>query len=347
MHIFDYSFLRKMRVDPDILNRAASIENQCGRFQAGFGNAESLSSALREHAILMSVRDSNAIEGIGTTSERMAGLISGSIRPKGHDENEIVGYGNALRYIHENHSNIKITKESILVIYGILMERSERNEIGFKKRDNVIVDRAPDGTVSNIYPTVPAEETEYCVEQLVGAFWEARDDFEINSLLLIPCFVMDFLRIHPFSDGNGRMSRLLTTLLLYQEGYDVCRYVSMESKINSSKGDYYRALEESQIGWFENKCDYGPFIHYFLGELFLCYRDLNRLAGEELGRKKKSNGLEMFLRLTSMPVSKKDLVTMFPDISQITIERTLRRMCASGDIEMVGSKRLARYIRKR
>ena len=345
MHIFDYTFLKTVKVDPDVLNRAVNIENISGRMSGRLEDAESIAAALRNNAMMMSVRDSNAIEGIGTTSERLAGLVNGSVHPRGHDENEIVGYGNALRYIHENNSKMEISKKTILDLYGILMERSDRNEPGFKQRDNVIVDRNPDGTIANIYPTVPADDTEYCIDQLIGAFWEARDDSEINSLLLIPCFIMDFLRIHPFSDGNGRMSRLLTTLLLYQEGYDICRYVSMESKINSSKMDYYRALEESQIGWFENECDYMPFIHYFLGELFLCYRDLNRMTGEELGRRRKSNGLEMFLRLMSMPVSKSDLLTMFPEVSRITVERILKRMCDSGEITKIGSGRSVRYIR--
>ena len=346
MHIFDYSFLKTMKVDADILSRAANIENLNGRAQGCFKDMESIADALENNAIVMSVRDSNAIEGIGTTADRMAGLVNGSIIPHGHDEEEIVGYSEALRYVHRNHSDIVVNKQSILDLYAILMSRSERNDAGFKTRDNVIVDRSADGRITAVYPTVPAAETEKSMDQLIWAFWEARNDLDINKLLLIPCFVMDFLRIHPFLDGNGRMSRLLTTLLLYQEGYDVCRYVSMESKINSSKMDYYKALEESQVGWMENRCDYGPFIHYFLGELFLCYRDLNRMAGEELGRKKRSGGLEAFLRLTSVPVSKSDLTTMFPGISQKTVERTLRRMCDAKEIVMIGSGRSTRYISK-
>ena len=344
MHIFDYRFLKTMKVDSDILNRALNIENINGRIQVCLENMSPISEALVNNAILMSVRDSNAIEGIGTTADRVAGLVSGSVIPRGHDENEMVGYSEALRFIHQNHSEITLSKQSILDLYTMLMSRSERNGPGFKSHDNVIVDRGPEGHISNVYPTVPAKDTEFCMDQLIWSYWEARNDVGINSLLLIPCFIMDFLRIHPFSDGNGRMSRLLTVLLLYQEGYDVCRYVSMESKINSSKMDYYRALEESQIGWFDNECDYGPFIRYFLGELFLCYRDLNRMTGEELGRKRKSGSMEVFLRLTSVPVSKSDLMAMFPDVSKMTVERTLKRMCDSGSIKKIGSGRSTRYV---
>ncbi|MBO4568931.1 MAG: Fic family protein [Candidatus Methanomethylophilaceae archaeon] len=333
-----------MKVDPDILNRALNIENINGRTQTGLKDVSSVSEALVNNAILMSVRDSNAIEGIGTTADRVAGLVNGSIMPRGHDENEMVGYSEALRYIHRNYSEITLSKQFVLDLYAMLMSRSERNEPGFKTRDNVIVDRGPDGNVSKVYPTVPAKDAEYCMDQLICSYWEARNDMDISSLLLIPCFIMDFLRIHPFSDDNGRMSRLLTTLLLYQEGYDVCRYISMESKINHSKMDYYKALEESQIGWFDNECDYSPFIHYFLGELFLCYRDLNRMLGEELGRKRKAGGIEVFLRLVSVPVSKSDLMAMYPDISKITVERTLKRMCDSGFIEKIGSGKSTRYV---
>ncbi|MBO6083758.1 MAG: Fic family protein [Candidatus Methanomethylophilaceae archaeon] len=346
MHVFDYRFLKSTKVDPDILNRAVNIERIGGRSRAHLLNMATVASALERNAIVMSVRDSNAIEGIGTTSDRVVGLVNGSIAPSGHDEKEMVCYSEALRFIHREHGRITLDKQFILDLYAMLMSRSDRNVPGFKTRDNAIVDRDAEGNIVNVYRTVPADDTERCVDQLIWAFWEVRDDPEVNSLLLIPCFIMDFLRIHPFPDGNGRMSRLLTALLLYQEGYDVCRYVSMESKINASKMDYYRALEESQIGWFDNGCDYGPFIHYFLGELFLCYRDLDRMAGEELGRKKKSEGLEIFLRLMSLPVSKAELMGMFPEVSRITIERTLKRMCDSGVIESVGSGRATRYIPK-
>lgn len=346
MHIFDYRFLKKAKVDPDILNRAVNIESINGRTRERLCNIMSISSALEENAIIMSVRDSNAIEGIGTTSDRIAGLISGSLRPIGHDEGELLGYRDALRYIHRNHRNIELSKAFILELYGILMSGSDRNEPGFKKRDNVILDRNADGTIAKVYPTVPADETDDCMDQLVWSYLEARDDMDVNNLLLIPCFIMDFLRIHPFSDGNGRMSRLLTVLLLYQEGYDVCRYVSMESKINSSKMDYYHALELSQVGWFENSCDYSPFINYFLSELFLCYRDLDRMTGEELGRRRKSNGLEIFLRLMTIPISKSELLALFPDISETTVERTLRKMCDAGIIDTIGSGRSTRYVPK-
>jgi len=343
MHVFDYRFLRSRSVDPDVLNRAVNIGIIKAR-TAPDRRKGTIMEALERKAIIMSVTDSNAIEGIRTSEVRMVGLMADKVAPRGHEEREIAGYRDALRFIHRNHGTIPVDKASILRIYGILMGYSETDPPSFKSRDNVIVDREPDGTISAVYPTVPSEETEAAVDQMVWAFAEARNDPDINKLLLIPCFVMDFLRIHPFLDGNGRMSRLLTVLLLYQEGYDVCRYVSMESKINAAKQDYYRSLEESQKGWFENNCDYGPFISFFLGQLFLCYRDLDRYVGEGLSRSKKSDALETYLRMCSVPVSKSELKVFFPSLSETTVERTLKAMCDSGEIVRVGNGKASRYV---
>ena len=169
----------------------------------------------------------------------------------------------------------------------------------------------------------------------------------INKLLLIPCFILDFLRIHPFMDGNGRMSRLLTTLLLYQEGYDICRFVSMESKINSSKDQYYNSLAQSEEGWWDNDSDYHPFISYFLDQLFLCYRELDLSVKDSFGMKKPSGRIDEYLKKSVLPVSKKELCDMFPELSETTIERTLKRLLDSDFIETIGSSRSTRYIWKK
>ncbi|WII08203.1 Fic family protein [Methanomassiliicoccales archaeon LGM-RCC1] len=346
MHVFNYDFLKSSKVDADLLNRIGNIERI--RDTAEHHDQQTyVLQALENRAVIMSVIDSNEIEGIRTSEERAVGLISERTVPKGHDEQEIAGYRDALRYIHRSHDRIKLDKESILGLYGILMSYKEMSEPGFKSRDNVIVDRDPDGSVSAVYETVPFQDTEYCIDQMLSAFWEARNDLDINKLLLIPCFIMDFLRIHPFLDGNGRMSRLLTVLLLYQEGYDVCRYVSIESKINASKSDYYRALEYGYPGWFDGGSDYTPFISYFISQLFLCYRDLNLSFGTEIGRSKKTDALESFLSICPVHVSKQDILSMFPDISETSVERTLRDLCDRGVIRKEGSTRSARYIAAR
>lgn len=344
MHVYDYRFLKRSTVDSDTLGRVGNIERIDALLDAPDVLAGTIRDALELRAMVMSVADSNAIEGIYTDESRLAGIVSGRTVPRGHDEQEIAGYRDALRLIHQAHQNIDITVDSILDIYGILMGQNPNADLGFKVRDNAIVERDGEGRITKVHEKVPASEVEDSIQQLVWAFREARDDSEINNLLLIPCFIDDFLMIHPFADGNGRMSRLLTTLLLYKKGYDVCRYVSMESKVNSSKGDYYRALEDSQAGWFDNSNDYMPFVSYFLIQLFLCYREIDLAMASEIRTNVKSGGLEQFMERTVIPMSKRDLCDLFPSLSESTVERVLANMLREGRIEKIGSSRSTRYM---
>ena len=346
MHTFNYLFLKDYQVNSVLLNRISNLERLKEKTIGIEHEDPNLTSAMERRAMIMSVADSNAIEGIYTSEERIAGLVSGKTAPRGHDEEEIIGYRDALRYIHANHEKIYLDKETLLEIYHILISHTGTEDLGFKTRDNVIAERDAKGDLIMLHRTVPADETEWCIDQLLGAFWEARNDLEINKLLLIPCFVMDFLRIHPFIDGNGRMSRLLTTLLLYQEGYDIGRFVSMESKINSSKDLYYDSLAQSEEGWWDNECDYNPFISYFLDRLFLCYRELDLSIKDSFRSRRPSGRIDEYLRMCLLPVSKKELCSMFPEISETTVERTLKRLLDSGIIETVGSSRSTRYIGK-
>ena len=278
MHVFNYSFLHNGIVNTGILNRVANIENLRGSTDTVLRKGP-VFSALEERAFTMSVIDSDKIEGIETSEERAISIIHSDLSPEGDDEKQIAGYRDALRYILEEHDRIKLDKDEILKIYSILMGHTDIDPV-FKKRNNAIVAFDRFGRVIEVHRTVPADETEKHIDQLIWAFWEARDDADINKLLLIPCFIMDFLVIHPFIDGNGRMSRLLTALLLCQEGYDISRYVSMDTKIYASRSDYYDSLNDSEVGWFDNTSDYSWFLSYFLSQLFLCYRELDRSLKE-------------------------------------------------------------------
>ena len=344
MHIFDYRFLRERSVSMEVMNRVARLEGFSQRTRVLSLNRESILQSMERIALVMSVRDSNAIEGIRTTDDRLVPLIEGSTKPKGHSEAEIKGYGDCLRYIHHNHESIVLSRDTILEMYGMLMAYSDVEPV-FKTRDNVIIDRSLDGKVLCVHETVPHQDVEEAVRDMLASYWEARNDDGINNLILIPCFIVDFLRIHPFMDGNGRMSRLLTTLLLYQEGYDVCRYVSLESKINSDLDSYYDALEGSEVGWFENESTYDPFIEYFLGILFLSYREYDRRMAAAIGRRGKSDAVRDVVLNVNMPISKRDIMEMLPEVSESTISSELRRMLDVGEIVKKGSTRAARYIR--
>lgn len=343
MHSFDYRFLRERSVSMEVMNRVARLEGFCQRTRVLSLNRESILQSMERIALVMSVHDSNAIEGIRTTDDRLVPLIEGSTKPMSHSEAEIKGYSDCLRYIHRNHGSIVLSRDTILEMYGMLMAYSDVEPV-FKTRDNVIIDRSLDGKVLCVHETVPHQDVEEAIRDMLVSYWEARNDITINNLILIPCFIVDFLRIHPFMDGNGRMSRLLTTLLLYQEGYDVCRYVSLESKINSDLDSYYRALEGSEVGWFENESTYDPFIEYFLGILFLSYREYDRRMAAVIGRRGKSDAVRDVVLNVNIPVSKRDIMEMLPDVSESTVASELKRMLDAGEIVKRGSTRAARYI---
>ena len=344
MHIFDYRFLRNYSVSPDILNRISRLEGFNQRMHLLKDGRESLLSNMERIAVIMSSRDSNAIEGIRTTDDRVLALLAGGTKPRGHSEDDILGYGDALRRIHSDHGSMVLSKKTILELYGIMTSYSSVEEPHFKGRDNVIVERDADGRVVRIHETVPFGDVDRALDEMLASFWEARNDGMVNSLLLIPCFIVDFLRIHPFEDGNGRMSRLLTALLLYQEGYDICRYVSLESRINATRDRYYDSLEASEEGWFDNTSDYTPFIEYFLGVLFLSYREYDRRLASAAGRLGKSAAVRDIVLNVNMPVSKRDLMAMVPGVSESTVEAELRRMLDAGEAVKIGSTRGARYV---
>ena len=343
MHIFDYRFLKDFTVSMGVLNRVSKLEGFNQKCKVLGMERQSILESMERIAIVLSTRDSNAIEGIGTMAERMVPLIVGDTKPIGHSESEILGYGDCLRHIHQNYADLVLSTETILKLYGILMSYTDVDPV-FKTRDNDIIDRSPQGEILKVHRTVPYRHVEEAMDDMIASYWEARNDTDINNLLLIPCFIVDFLRIHPFIDGNGRMSRLLTTLLLYQEGYDICRYVSLESKIRSNLKGYYDALESSEEGWFDNRSSYEPFIDYFLGVLFLSYREYDRRLAHEFQNKGKSGAVRDLVLNMNMPVSKKDLISMLLGISEATISSELKRLLDAGEIVKIGSTRSARYI---
>ena len=217
----------------------------------------------------------------------------------------------------------------------------------YKSHDNLIMEYHPDGTRHVRFKPVSAQETPYAMEQMLLAFYDARQNSDISDLLLIPCFIVDFLCIHPYLDGNGRVSRLLTVLLLYMAGYDIVRYISIEGQINKYKESYYNALEESSVGWHENNNDYTPFMVNFMQILYRCYKELDdSFMDISLKKAKKYERVEAILLNAFVPVSKSDIQDKVPDISVKTIELVLSKMLKEDKIIKIGSYRDARYMKK-
>ena len=347
MRKFDYSFLKK-EIPGNIVGTVGIISDLNARNQIRKLQYEKTFEKLRKKAIIESVKGSNEIEGIVTTEERIKDLVEGAV-PVTHDEKEISGYKDALSLIHTQHEDLDVTRDVILMFHRMMEESVNPAEAGhFKTRDNLIMEYDEEGNRRVRFTPVKANETDKAIEQLLLAYYDARQDMEIPVLFLIPCFIVDFLCIHPFLDGNGRVSRLLTVLMLYIAGYDIGRYISVENQIKKYKESYYAALEQSSAGWHENKNDYTYFIVNFLQILYRCFKDLDESFMDiSLKKAKKSERVESVLMGAVAPISKADIEEKLPDVSVKTIELVLGKMLKDEKIEKIGTYRDARYMKKR
>lgn len=321
--------------------------------------AEIRPNALRtlvEVARVQSTSASNRIEGIATSDKRLNALVAERVAPRNRDEEEIAGYRDVLAAIHDNHDYIPLTSNVILQLHRDLFRHTPLAFGGrFKDGDNVIVERDAQGGKRVRFAPPSALITPELVDKACEACNEAISDGEVNPLLATFMFIFDFTCIHPFNDGNGRMSRLLTLLLLYRNGYDVGKYISIEHLIEQSKESYYEALAASTRGWLDNANDYGPFVDYMLGIVLAAYRELDdRFAGLMGGggatgreRMTKEHRIAALLERTLRPMSKADVLNELPDISVSTVERTLKGLLDDGKIEKLGAGRGTRYVWKR
>lgn len=346
MHKYDYTFL-KNAIPGNIVGLTDIIADLKTKEEFRKLQYEDTFEILRQKAIVESVKGSNAIEGIVTTESRIKDIVNGS-KPLTHDEMEISGYKDALNLIHLNHENLDIDEEVVLSFHKMILELTNSQEAGkYKKNNNYILEIGPDGSRQVRFKPVSAKKVQTDMNQLFLAFYEARQDSEISPLLLIPCFVLDFLCIHPFIDGNGRISRLLTVLLLYSFGYDIVRYISYEGQVNKYKESYYEALKISSDGWHENESDYVPFIINFLQILYKCFKELDNSFTEiSLKKAKKSERVESILLSAMAPISKQEIIEKVPDISVKTVELVLSKMLKDNRITKIGTFKDARYMRK-
>jgi Fic family protein len=214
----------------------------------------------------------------------------------------------------------------------------------YKGNDNIITEVEADGTRRVRFVPVKAAEAPKAMNQLVLAYLEARGNYNINQLLLIPCFILDFLCIHPFADGNGRLSRLLSLLLLYKNGFDAGRYISFEEQINRKKAAYYQALKDSSGGRHEGRNSYFPFIENFVMTLLYCYKELDsRFAAVGSAKATKRRRIEFTVLNSLLPISKSEICHILPDVSPTTVEAALAEMLKNGQIEKVGAARNTKY----
>ena len=342
----DYNYKEKWSklLTPEIVKKLTLINEYKGEQRLFIEAHKDELIELVEIAKIQSTEASNRIEGIFTTDDRIKSLVQAKTTPRDRDEAEIAGYRDVLNTIHENYDYIPINANYILQLHRDLYKFLGSTEGGrFKTSDNIIRETDADGNECVRFRPVPAWETAPSIDELCKSYHEAKS--EADPLLLSLMFILDFLCIHPFNDGNGRMSRLLTLLLLYQSGFIVGKYISIERIIEESKETYYEVLQDSSINWHENENDYKPFVNYMLGVVVNAYKEFESrvelLTNPNLS---KADRVREIIRKHIGTITKAELLNMNPDISDTTIQRALADLLKNGEIEKIGGGRYTKYV---
>ena len=346
MREFNYSLIKEQKWDSELLGLIAAIYKEAGKQDLYLKQRPDELEKLVEIAKIQSTESSNAIEGIVTTNTRIKQLVEEKTAPRNRDEQEIAGYRDALNIIHENFDAIPITKNYILQLHKIMYSHMNNPMAGKTKNvQNYISAAYPDGHSEVLFTPLAPFETEEALVKICEEYNRIIGNFELEPLIAIPIFIHDFLCIHPFNDGNGRMSRLLTTLLLYRSGFYVGKYISLESKIAKNKDLYYDALNKSQNGWHEGSEDAVPFIKYILGTILAAYKDFEeRFSIVE----EKLPAIEMVRKASLTKVgrfTKQDIRELCPSLSVSSVEGALRKMVSEGELKREGAGKAICYYR--
>ena len=345
MRTFDYRKRYGRLLQPDIVALLAQIHEYKGE-QALFveAKADALTQLL-EIAKIQSTEASNKIEGIYTSDERLKKIVYDKTMPKTRNEKEIAGYRDVLNTIHQNYDYIPVKPSIFLQLHRDLYKFAGNAGGSFKSSDNVIAQEDEQGNKFVRFQPVPAWETPAYIDAICDAFEDACKDSQCDPLILIPMFILDFLCIHPFNDGNGRMSRLLTLLLLYRAGYIVGMYISIEKLIEQTKETYYETLQESSYNWHEEENDDAPFVRYMLGVIVAAYRDFSsRVQLLVTSGMSKPERVREVIRGSIGKMTRVQIMEKCPDISRVTVERALTDMAKKGEILKIGGGRYTAYI---
>ena len=347
MRKFDYSFLNNGLLPANLVNLTSNIFALKTMANMRKDQYTQIFTELEVVAKVQSIKSSNAIEGIVTSDDRIAAIVNQNSAPLNHNEAEIAGYRDALNEIHLGYEHIDFRQSDILQLHKIMMSFTDYEYGGqYKTDDNVILEIDSTGNRRVRFRPTSAKETPKAMEQLELAYMDAKNDANINQLLLIPCVILDFLCIHPFRDDNGRMSRLLSLLLLYKNDFDAGKYVSFEEQINKYNVYYYDALKQSSIGWDTNENSYFPFIENFLSNLYMCYKELDKRFAVINGKKiTKKARIEATILNSLTPLSKVEICKILPDVSPTTVEAVLGNMVKTGSVKLIGAGRMTKYIK--
>lgn len=346
MRKYNFSPEYKKLLTPEIVAYLAKIHEYKAQQNLFVQDKADTLFELLEIAKIQSTEASNKIEGIITTEDRLKKLVREKTMPKNRSEKEIAGYRDVLVTVHENYAYIPPRPGFILQLHRDLYKYTSKAIGGsYKVADNLIAEEHADGSQTVRFIPVPAWETAEAMNSLCDAFNKAIDSLEMDPLILIPMFVLDFLCIHPFNDGNGRMSRLLTLLLLYRADFNIGKYISIEKLIADTKESYYEALQESSYGWHEGTNDYAPFVSYMLGIIVAAYRDFEArteiIANKEYS---KPDRVRETIKNKLGKITKREIMERCPDVSQVTVQRALNDLLKSGEIIKIGGGRYTSYV---
>lgn len=346
MRNFDYSNLINRCWDNEILGLVAQIHEHKGRQELYLKQQPTQLERLVEIAIIQSTEASNEIEGIRTTNTRLKQLCLDKTTPKNRDEKEIIGYRDVLNTIHENYEYIPVSSSYILQLHRDLYKYSEKNIGGnFKNTQSYISSTDINGNSFILFTPLAPYETPEAIDKICESYNRIIDTQEVDPLILIPTFIHDFLCIHPFNDGNGRMSRLLTTLLLYRSNYLIGRYISLESKIAKNKALYYNALSACQNSWNEGVEDPSPFIKYLLQTILASYREFEERINI-VGKKQSSYDIVKTAVMNKIgKFTKSDILELCPTIGKASIENALKKLVQEGLLVRHGNGRSTFYTR--
>lgn len=346
MRSFNYSAFKEQKWDSGILGLIAAIYKEAGKQEQYLKQRPQEMEKLVEIAKIQSTEASNAIEGIVTTNTRIKQLVEEKTTPRNRDEQEIAGYRDVLNVIHESFDAIPITQNYILQIHKMLYSHMNNPLAGrTKSMQNYISAAYPDGHTEILFTPLAPYETSEALDRICEEYNRVIGNLEVEPLIIIPIFIHDFLCIHSFNDGNGRMSRLLTTLLLYQNGFYIGKYISLEAKISKNKDLYYSALSQSQTGWHEGKEDALPFIKYILGTILASYKDFEERTSLV---QEKLPALEMVRMASKSKIgrfNKQDIRELCPTLSDSSIEGALRKLVAAVELKKEGKGKSTCYFR--
>ena len=346
MRTFNYSAIKNQKWDSEILGLIAAIYKEAGKQELYLKQRPDELEKLVEIAKIQSTEASNAIEGIVTTNTRIRQLVEEKTTPRNRNEQEIAGYRDVLSIIHESYDAIPLSRNYILQLHKIMYSHMNNPMAGQTKNVlNYISATFSDGHTEILFTPLAPFETPEALDRICEEYNKVIGNKELEPLIAIPIFIHDFLCIHPFNDGNGRMSRLLTTLLLYRNGFYVGKYISLEAKIVKNKDLYYDALNRAQHGWHEGTEDADPFIKYLLGTILAAYKDFGdrfaiveeKLPTIDMVRKAALNKIGRF--------TKQDIREQCPSLSLSSVEAALRKMVASGELKREGTGKSTCYIR--